>query len=225
MIPARLGSKRIPKKNLRYLNGKPLIQYAIDLAKESNCFEEIWVNSESIELEKFAKFHGVNFHKRPSELANDVATNQQFTEEFLKQHDCDYVVMINTTSPLIRVETIKQFVTFLKSQNYDTVFSVVDEKAESFYKGIPLNFNLEKKVNSQLLNPVSKIVWALTAWRREIFLRASVVSGSGVFAGKYGLFPIPKDESCDLDTLEDWAIAEGMFEARNKKIKTKYWTW
>ena len=47
MIPARMGSKRIPKKNIRYMLDKPLIQYPIDLAKESNAFESIWINTES----------------------------------------------------------------------------------------------------------------------------------------------------------------------------------
>ena len=52
MIPARMGSKRIPKKNIRLLNGKPLIQYAIDAVKDADCFDEIWINSESEVIEE-----------------------------------------------------------------------------------------------------------------------------------------------------------------------------
>ena len=47
MIPARMGSTRVPKKNIRLLNNKPLVQYVIDAAKESNCFDQIYMNSES----------------------------------------------------------------------------------------------------------------------------------------------------------------------------------
>lgn len=224
MIPARLGSKRIPKKNLRYLDGKPLIQHVVDLAKESGVFDEIWVNSESKELGQLAKKLEVNFHERPANLANDTATNQQFTEEFLKNHDCDYVIMVNTTSPLLKKETICEFVSFLKANSYDTIFSVVEEKAETFYQDKPLNFSLQEKVNSQLLEPTSKIVWALTAWKKDVFLEACAQKKCGVFYGNYGLFSIPKDECIDLDTEEDWNIAEGMLMSRKIKGDIKYWS-
>ena len=84
MIPARLGSKRIPKKNIRYLYDKPLIQYPIDLAKQSDAFDSIWVNTESEELGRIVEKMGVSFHRRPAELAVDTATNRDFTYEFLK---------------------------------------------------------------------------------------------------------------------------------------------
>ena len=73
MIPARLGSKRIPKKNIRYMGDKPLIQYPIELAVNSSRFESVWVNTESEELGQAAVKLGVNFHRRPTELANDQA--------------------------------------------------------------------------------------------------------------------------------------------------------
>ena len=60
MIPARLNSKRIPKKNIRYLGNKPLIQYAIELAGNENRFESIWINTESKELSVIAGKMGIN---------------------------------------------------------------------------------------------------------------------------------------------------------------------
>lgn len=112
MIPARIGSKRIPKKNIRYMLDKPLIQYPIDLAKKSDAFESIWVNTESKELGQVCEKMGVLFHQRPEELANDTATNRDFTYEFLKKHECDYVVMLNPTSPALRQNTLARFVQF-----------------------------------------------------------------------------------------------------------------
>lgn len=225
MIPARLGSKRIPKKNLRLLKGKPLLQYAIETAIISGCFDEVWVNSESDLIGDLAISCGAKFHKRPIELSSDTATNQQFTEEFLQKHDCDYMVMVNSTSPLLSVETLKRFVNLIEDRVYETVFSVIDEFAECFYMDTPLNFSLNKKVNSQDLVPVKKIVWALTAWKRSIFLEACNNNQCGTYAGKIGVFPIPKDESCDLDTPEDWVIAEGLLSAQNAKgEEAEYWT-
>ena len=116
MIPARLGSKRIPKKNIRYMGEKPLIQYPIDLALKSKMFESIWINTESEELGCAAKKLGVKFHKRPAELANDQATNREFTYEFMQKHECDYVIMINPTSPMLRENTMNRFIDYVKNK-------------------------------------------------------------------------------------------------------------
>lgn len=222
MIPARLGSKRIPKKNIRYMLEKPLIQYPIDLALQSGYFESVWVNTESEELGKIIQDMGAKFHRRPLELASDTATNREFTYEFLQKHECDYVVMVNTTSPLLRQDTIKSFLTFLEDNDYDTVVSVIEEKEETFFKGEPLNFSLDKKINSQLLEPTESIVWALTAWKRSAFLNMQGTGINPIFGGKLGRFIIPKDEACDLDTEEDWNIAEGILMARNSKKEKRY---
>lgn len=219
MIPARLGSKRIPKKNIRYLGDKPLIKYAIDLALNSGKFDSVWVNTESEELGKISESYGALFHKRPEELANDHATNREFVYEFLQKHQCDYVVMINTTSPLLSTETIKEFVEFVDKNDYDTVLSVVSEKAEFFFNNGPVNFSLNEKINSQLLEPVDKVVWALTAWKRDVFIKLQDENKNPVYGGNLGFFSIPKDESCDLDTEEDWRIAEGFLVARKDSNK------
>ncbi len=221
MIPARMGSKRIPKKNIRYLLGKPLIQYPIDLCKNNSKISEIWVNTEDEKLGKIAEKMGVSFHKRPDELGNDTATNREFTYEFLLKHECDYVIMLNTTSPLLSEETLSKFIEYIENNKFDTVISVVSEKAESFYKEKPLNFSLKEKVNSQLLEPVEKIVWSLTAWKRESFLALQYNGENPVYGGNIGRFVIPKDEACDLDTEEDWRIAEGILMSRQLQNEEK----
>lgn len=222
MIPARLGSKRIPKKNIRYMIDKPLIQYPIDLILQSNRFDSVWVNTESDELGKAVQLLGAEFHKRPSELATDTATNRDFTYEFMRKHECDYIVMVNTTSPLLRQETMNRFLDFVEENDFDTVVSVIEEKEETFFKGIPLNFSLEEKINSQLLEPTESIVWALTAWKRSTFMALQESGINPVFGGKLATFKIPKDESCDLDTEEDWNIAEGILLARQNKLEKRY---
>lgn len=227
MIPARLGSKRIPRKNLRYLGDKPLIQYPIDLALQIEGFDSIWVNTESEQLGLAAEKLGVNFHRRPEMFAADNTTNREFTYHFMCHHECDYVIMINPTSPLLQLETVRRFINFVQSNDYDTILSTNSEKAESFYTGVPLNFDIKNKVNSQYLEPVEMTVWALTAWKRETFMNLEQNGQCPVFGGKLGTFAIPKDESCDLDVEEDWNIAEGMIKAREaRENKTpKYMDW
>lgn len=223
MIPARMGSKRIPKKNIRIMDGKPLIRHAIDVALDSDEFESIWVNSEEEKLGLIANEAGVGFHKRPVDLATDSATNREFTYEFLEAHPCDYVVMVNTTSPLLRAETVKRFCKMVKTGEYDTIMATVSEKAETFYQGQPLNFDTAEKVNSQVLPPVDKVVWALTAWKRELFMKMEESGQCAVYGGKMGTFAIPQDESCDLDTEEEWRIAEGIMESRKADRTPSYY--
>lgn len=217
MIPARLGSKRIPKKNIRYMWDKPLIQYPIDLCLNSGLFESVWVNTESLELGEIVQTLGAKFHERPEELAGDTATNRDFTYEFMQKHECDYVIMVNTTSPLLREDTVIKFLEFVNENDFDTVVSVISEKEEVFFRDQPLNFSLEEKINSQYLEPVESIVWALTAWKRENFMKLQEQGKNPVFGGKLGKFAIPKDESCDLDTEEDWRIAEGILASRESQ--------
>ena len=220
MIPARLGSTRIVKKNIRYMDQKPLIQYPLDLALASGLFDEVWVNTENIQLGRLIQTMGAKFHERPAHLAGDQATNREFTYEFLQKHDCSYVVMMNTTSPLLRQDTVMKFLEFVNENDYDTVVSVVAQKEETFFQERPLNFSLEEKVNSQQLEPTEAIVWALTAWKKDTFLRLQEEGKNPVFGGRLGKFAIPKDEACDLDTEEDWRIAEGILESR-KIIREK----
>lgn len=214
MIPARLGSKRIPRKNLRYLGDKPLIQYPIDLALQIADFDSVWVNTESEELGRAAKRMGAEFHKRPIEFSSDNCTNREFTYHFMCHHECDYVIMVNSTSPLLRLETLQKFIQFVNGHDYDTVLSTISEKAESFYKGNALNFDITNKVNSQMLEPVEKTVWAMTAWKRNTFIDLERKGICPIFGGNLATFQIPKDEACDLDTEEDWHIAEGAVKAR-----------
>lgn len=222
MIPARMGSKRIPRKNIRYIDGKPLLLRAIELAQQSGAFSEVWVTSSDTILRDMTEQFKAQFHPRPEYLSTDVATNREFTEDFLLSHPCDYVVMLNTTSPALRVETVRAFCAFVARGEYDTVLSTISEQAETFYQYKPLNFSLDEKINSQLLPPTEKVVWALTAWRRETFLQLQAAGKNPTFGGKLTTFPIPKDESCDLDTEDDWRIAEGILRSRHLKLTPHY---
>lgn len=215
MIPARMGSRRIPYKNIRYMLDKPLIQYPIDFAKNSGFFDSIWVNTESEELGTLCQQLGINFHRRPVELSSDTATNRDFTYEFLKTHNCDYVIMMNPTSPALRQETVNNFLHYVAKNSFDTVMSVCSIQAEAFCNDKYVNFTGLDKIPSEQLPPVEYIVWAMTAWKRDTFISLQESGKCPIFGGNLGRFVIPKDECADLDTEEDWRIAEASLLARS----------
>ena len=78
MIPARMGSKRVPKKNIRLLAGRPLISYALRSAQEAKVFDEIYLNSENEIFRELAAESGVSFYKRPEIFSSDQTNNDEF---------------------------------------------------------------------------------------------------------------------------------------------------
>ena len=111
MIPLRMGSKRIPKKNIRLLDNLPLCFHIIKAVINSGVFEkkDIYLNTEDESLQSVASHFGISFYKRDLNLASDSATNDDFMYDFLSNKECDYVFQFLATSPLIKEKTIRNF--------------------------------------------------------------------------------------------------------------------
>ena len=219
MIPARMGSKRIKNKNMRHLGGIPLISHSIRAAKEAGVFDEIYVNSESDVLGDIARQEGVLFHKRPPNLSTDIATNDGFTEEFLKAVECDYVVQLLPTSPFITAKEIRDFTRITMEGTYDTVVSVKDVQIESVYKGIPINFDQKKPTPpSQDLDPVRAYACTLMGWRKTNFLHNMDRLGCAYHGGegKIKFVSVKGFSEIDIDHEEDFKLAEAVWGYLNE---------
>ena len=140
MIPARLGSKRVPKKNLRLLNGRPLISYSIETAVKSGVFDQVHVNSEADIFSEIAKNYGANFYKRPEKFSTDSANNDQFALDFINNTDGDILIQILPTSPLLTIDEIKEFVNYMLKNDYDTLVSTVEHQIAGIINDNPINF-------------------------------------------------------------------------------------
>ena len=101
MIPVRLGSTRVKNKNLRLIDGKPLVQYIIDAALGSNMLDEIYINSESTKFAGIAKKSSIKFYQRPEELSLNESTNDDFSLDFISNVECDVLVQLLATSPFV----------------------------------------------------------------------------------------------------------------------------
>ncbi len=211
MIPARLGSKRIPKKNLRLLAGKPLIAYSIEAAKASGVFDEIYINSEADIFGEIARQYGVKFYKRPEALASDATINDEFLLDFMKNVSADFLVQLLPTSPLITPDEIKAFVGEMMEGGYDTLVSVANHQIASVYEGKPVNFNiLEPHKSSQTMIPVQSYATVLMGWRCSNFLRNIEKHGGAYHGGegKTGYFILKGLSTIDIDHEDDFALAE-----------------
>ena len=210
MIPSRMGSQRLKRKNLRKFGGVPLINSAIRKCKEADVFDEIWVNSEHLIFKEIAIAEGVRFHQRPEVLGNNQATSEQYIAEFLEHHLCDYIVQVHSIAPLITIEEIINFVAAIKKGDVDCLLSTEDIQLECVYKDNPVNFTFTEKTNSQELIPVKKISWSIAGWNSEKFLEEFHSGKCATYAGRIGFFPISKFANIVIKTEEDLRIAEAL---------------
>jgi CMP-N-acetylneuraminic acid synthetase len=214
-IPARLDSKRVRQKNIRLLNGKPMIVYAIEASKQSKA-QEIYVNSDSEIIGKIAEEHGVKFYRRRPELAIDTVVSDEFNYDFIKQIKPDVLIMVNPVSPLITGQDIDKAIEFFQENNYDSVITVRSEGLQAFCEGKPVNFKMDGLLPmTQNIPPVMLCAWSICLWRAETFVESFEANGYAVFSGKVGFYQMDYFKCLKISTEEDFAIAEAL-------IKMKY---
>lgn len=216
MIPARLGSQRLKQKNLQPFRGLPLITHAVRKAKVSEVFDEIWINSEAENFSDIAEQEGVNFHKRPKELADNNATSEDFVYEFLKAHECDYIVQLHSIAPLLSVNDTKRFTSELGKGTADVLLSVENVQIECAFKNIPVNFSYDKKTNSQELDPIQRITWSITGWKRDSYMKAYESNKCATYSGNVQYFEIDRLASHIIKTKKDLDMAEALYELMEK---------
>lgn len=217
MIPARLGSKRLPRKNLRPVGGVSLLARAIRLANLASVFDEVWVSSESPIFGEIAEKEGARFHHRPENLATDDATSEDFVADFMSVCDASWLVQLHSIAPLLSVGEIKSFVGCLTRNDADTLFTVVRSKLEVLYEDTPLNFSFDLKQNSQELSPVWEIVWAMTGWKRNVYLDAYDSGECATYAGRKSYFELDHVSAHVVKTELDLAIAEALLPVAMKR--------
>jgi len=226
MIPARLGSQRIHKKNLRILGDKVLTQWVGKACLEAQIFDDIYINSESNIFEKIASDIGIKFYQRPKELASNSATNDDFGLDFINNIDCDILVQVNPTSPFTTIEDIKGVVEMFLKDNYQTIHTVKDEQIEGLFDGKPLNFDPEKQMPpSQELIPVKIFTSSIMAWDTKKFKENMKKSGCAVYGGdgKIGYYTIKGAGMIDIDNEKDFYLAEAILKMKEVQPEKKYY--
>lgn len=147
VIPARGGSRRIQRKNIRPFHGKPIIAYSIEAAKASGLFDHIWVSSEDGEIGHIAERHGATWWVRDKALAWDSVGTQDVMRDVLmwlheKGEACEYACCIYATAPLMTVGDLRDLYEWLKESHLHYTYIegwAYWGKAESFRNEVPLS--------------------------------------------------------------------------------------
>ena len=127
LIPARGGSKRLPRKNIKSLCGRPLIDYAIKASLNSNV-DETWVSTEDKEIKNIALKCSAKVLDRPKELASDTSTQEEVMAHFTDNIDYDIIVLIEPTYPLIQTQDIDLALDKFIKKNCDSLLTLENKK-------------------------------------------------------------------------------------------------
>ncbi len=213
IIPARGGSKRIPKKNIKDFHGKPLIAYSIETALKSGLFEKVVVSTDDEEIAKVAQKYGAEVLKRPKELADDFTGTADVTAHALSVYQgYDFACTIYATAPLLEVAYLQEG--FEKLQDSDAVyafsatsmpfpiqraFKLVDGRCEMF---TPEHYHDRSQDLEEAYHDAGEFYWE----------RVGVKSTEVMFGKDSIPIILPRYVVQDIDTLEDWKRAEILYK-------------
>lgn len=225
VIPARGGSKRIPRKNIRLFCGKPIIAWSIEAALKSECFDKIIVSTDDEKITEIARQYGaeVPFY-RPLELSNDyigtIPVVHHAIDWFGKLDIIfDEVCCIYATAPFLTPQDIQEGLRLLLSNDCDYVFSVTrfqfpiqraikindTGRVEMFQ---PEHFNTRSQDLEEAYHDAGQFYWGIAeAWKEERI----------VFSNRAIPYILPHYRVQDIDTFEDWVRAEQLFKIIQQK--------
>lgn len=231
IIPARGGSKRIPRKNIKEFCGKPMIACSIEAALQSGCFDQVVVFTNDAEIAEVARQFGAQVpFMRPTELADDhtgtTAVIAHAIDWFAARGQTpNQVCCLYATAPFVSVDDLRRGLKVLTDTGSDYAFSAtsyafpiqrairltVDKRVAMFY---PEHFNTRSQDLEEAYHDTGQFYWGKASAclkNKMIFSLASVP------------VLLPRHQVQDIDTHEDWVRAEWLFRAINQTKGTKSW--
>tara|TARA_B110000093_G_C12938745_1_gene397059 strand:+ start:959 stop:1663 length:705 start_codon:yes stop_codon:yes gene_type:complete len=222
IIPARSGSKRIPRKNIKHFLGRPIISYSIEAAIKSNLFDEVMVSTNDEEIAEIAKVYGAKVpFLRTRKNADDFAVLADVIEEVVENYkkksiNFDNICCILATAPFITSNKIIEAHTKLLKNSFDSVFPVL-EFSFPIQRSLKFNQNKVSMVWEEYLNSRSQdlepryhdsgqFYWIKT----PVFLNEKKL-----LTTNSGAIVISELEAQDIDTETDWKLAEIKFKLKS----------
>jgi N-acylneuraminate cytidylyltransferase len=210
LIPARGGSKEIPKKNIIDIEGKPLLSYAINASIKSDV-DETWVSTEDDEIANIAYLYGSQVIKRPVELSTDDASSESALLHFVNNtDDFDILVFLQATCPFIKSEDINNAIKLMNK--YDSVISV--SKFDQFlWNGkIPM-YNIHNRKRRQNREQTYIETGSMFVTTVENLLKSKNRISKNI-----GFVEVPKWRSMDIDTQDDLELARSIMRINMERI-------
>lgn len=215
IIPARGGSKGIPRKNIKLLNGKPLISYSIDASNSCSLIDDTYVSTEDAEISEISKGNNAEVIERPDELASDDSSSIDVILHVLDYLENrgelpDLFVLLQPTSPLRTSEDIEASINLFLESDCDSLVSVCELDHRSL-----LNFSLEdgflvQNNNEALFNSRRQDIPTHYSLNGAIYITTPefIRKNRSFYSDKTIPHVMSKEKSIDIDTSFDFKLAE-----------------
>jgi|SRR5690606_835491 len=219
IIPARGGSKRIPRKNIKDFLGKPIIAYSIQAALDSGLFAEVMVSTDDEQIAEVAQQYGAKVpFMRSKETADDFATTLDVIKEVVRQYKENHLVFdavccIYATAPFVSGLHLKKSYDVFKTNDFDALFPVMafgfpiqralkvkDDKSAFIYEE---HINTRSQDLEKAYHDAGQFYWM----KNEL-----AINGTSLMTGHTGAYMINELEAQDIDTETDWKLAELKYE-------------
>jgi len=225
IIPARSGSKGLVNKNIKSLKGKPLMAYSIEAAKNSGCFDEIMVSTDSEEYACIAKKSGANVpFLRSEQTSSDTASSIDMIKEVLHNYNeigkkFDTICLLQPTSPLRTATDICNAYDLFEAKNAGSVVSVVEEEHSSLWSNeIPEDLCMGAFIRPEVKGVPRQLLPKFYRLNGAIYIMA--ISDNCQLADLYDdncfAYKMSNEKSVDIDTELDFLIAEKIMEYYEK---------
>lgn len=217
-IPAREGSKRVVKKNLRLMNGKPMISYVIEAVLQANVTENCYVNTDSEEIIDYVKKHypTMKIFLREKELCNDNAQSDHFNADIIRKLKPNTLIMVNPVCPLIEADDIRNVIHEYKNTDCDTLITACSTQMQTFCDGKPVNIDISERLAPSQTNPViTTLNWAVTIWDARLFMERMETKGFAVWGEKIDFYNIDYLKAVKVSEEKDFILAEKLLKMQN----------
>lgn len=221
VIPARSGSKGLKDKNIKLLQGKPLIAYTIEAAKNANLFDEIFVSTDSLEYAQIAREWGASVpFLRSDELSSDTASSVDVVKDAIINYQkigeiFDTVALLQPTSPLRKPEDIINGYEIFEKNNAQAVVAVCEvDHSPLWCNTLPGDHSLENFLRQDLINVPRQSLPTYYRINGALYLinKDYLMSTNNIYSGKCYAVIMPKENSIDIDDAIDFKIAEAFIK-------------
>jgi pseudaminic acid cytidylyltransferase len=215
IIPARGGSKRIPRKNIKDFLGKPIIAYSIEAALTSELFDEVMVSTDDEEIAEVAlKFGAKVPFLRSKKNSDDFSTTIDVIKEVISEYKIKFNAnfengcCIYPTAPLLKIDHLNNGFNKLISNDYSTVFSAV-EFSYPIWRGLSINEDsIVTMIWPQYLNDRSQDLQKVYHDAGQWYWFKTKELTESFLSGKSAIVKLDENEVQDIDNLTDWKLAE-----------------
>lgn len=206
LIPARGGSKGIPRKNIIEVCGRPLIAWVVESALESGVFDEVWVSTDDDEIEAVALKLGARVHRRDPATATPEASTEAAVEDFLKCHTAKDICITQATSPLTTADHFREAHSKFKTGRYDSLVTTTRQHLFIWSEAAePINYDPASRPRRQDWDGVLVENGAFYFTAVSAFYRSGHRLG-----GNRTVYEMPSHCSVDLDEPEDLIVCEAL---------------